>query len=445
MSIDSYPTNDRWSRPLGRTALDVLRNILSGANNIGEPDTHLTRQTHKLAGTEKASAITRRVRTKRIPPRLDATSDILPGMPEFGEHLLRRTAELEAILHSMPGGVIITNAEGNIVQTNLVAQTWLNQTLSPTDADELQEAVRNLVQQANGRAPNTSSASEKQETTVLELTGLDLELKTAPIAGHVASACNGNTVVMILDVSHFKAIDRKKSRFVSDASHELRSPATTIKLYAALLRQTSPEKEQWARYLDSLVQEADRQAQLVNDILQICRIEAGQTQIRTRPISLNELTETTATNHQALAQKQGVILEHHPAELERMVPVDMARMMQVLNNLVENALHYTPEGGKVTISTGERVMKDRVWATVTVTDTGIGIPADELLRVFDCFFRGERPQLMQISGSGLGLSIVKDIVELHGGRMTVESPAATPGANGEGMGTTFTVWLPFAD
>jgi len=111
--------------------------------------------------------------------------------------------------------------------------------------------------------------------------------------------------------------------------------------------------------------------------------------------------------------------------------------MQVLNNLVVNAIQYTSEGGKVVVSTGKEEAEGRTWATVTVTDTGMGIPEEELPHIFERFFRGSRPQSMQIAGTGLGLPIVKEIVELHGGRVTVESLV--------GEGTTFTVWLPLAE
>ena len=120
-----------------------------------------------------------------------------------------------------------------------------------------------------------------------------------------------------------------------------------------------------------------------------------------------------------------------------MALVDPERMRQVLNNLVVNAIRYTPEGGRITLSTGKQEADGRTWAVATVTDTGMGIPKEELPHIFERFFRGEKPQVMQISGTGLGLAIAKEIVEMHGGRMTVESKVD--------VGTTFTTWLPLAD
>ena len=131
---------------------------------------------------------------------------------------------------------------------------------------------------------------------------------------------------------------------------------------------------------------------------------------------------------------------HALSERESAAKVGLAdpkRMTQVLSNLVGNALRYTLVGGTVAVRTGGEEAEGRTWATVTVADTGMGIPEEELPYIFDRFFRGEKPRLMQVPGTGLGLAIVKEIVELHGGQVTVESK--------EGVGSTFIVWLPLAE
>jgi signal transduction histidine kinase len=330
-------------------------------------------------------------------------------------------AQLEAIFDSSSDGIIVADREGGILQTNPIARAWLSRTLSPDDAARLREAVQDLAARV-----------EERPETVLELAGLDLQLSAAPITepGMEGAA----VMIAVHDVSHLKALDRMKSRFVSNVSHELRTPITTIKLYTELMER---KPERWKEYLDVLTQEADRQARLVEDILQISRFDSGRLEMKPRPVSLNELTEMVCVSHQTLAQQRGLTLEHRPAEPGLMALVDPERAMQVLTNLVANAIQYTPEGGKVIVSAGKREVQGRVWATARVADTGMGIPEEELPHVFERFFRGEQPQHLQLSGTGLGLAIAQEIVELHGGRVTVESEVD--------VGTSFTVWLPLAD
>ena len=348
---------------------------------------------------------------------------------QLEQRVQERTSELEAqyawldtILDSTTDGIVVTNEKGSIAHANPVAQAWLTQTLSPQEAARLREAIRGVVTRA-----------EEQPVEILELTGLDLELSAALVVGEEAEKPTA-AVVDIHDVSHLKSLDRMKSRFITNISHELRTPITTIKLYVYLM-QRKPEKRE--QYLDVLAQEADHQVRLIEDILEISRIDTGRIEMKPRPTALNELTEATVVRHRELAQEQGVTLEHHPAEPGPVTMVDPERMVQVLSNLVGNAIRFTPAGGKVVLSTGTEKTEGRTWATVTVADTGMGIPENELPRVFDRFFRGEKPRAMQLTGTGMGLAIVKEIVELHGGRVTVESQVD--------VGSTFTVWLPLGD
>jgi signal transduction histidine kinase len=352
----------------------------------------------------------------------DLSQDEQVYVRESVAQALAEYTRLQAILDSSSDGIIVTNVQGNIVQANPVAYTWLTRTLSPKESAQLQETVQDLAQRA----------TERPEA-VLELTGLDLHLGAAPVteSGGVDAA----VVVAVHDVSHLKALDRMKSRFVTNVSRELRTPITTIKLYAELLRRASPEKSQ--EYLSALAQEADRQARLVEDILQISRIDSGRLEMRIRPVPLNELTEAAVQGFWTLAKERQITLEHHLAESGPVALVDPDRVIQVLNNLVVNAIQYTPGGGKVVVSTGKGESEGRIWATAAVADTGMGIPEEELPHIFERFFRGERSRQMEIAGTGLGLAIVKEIVELHGGLVTVKSEV--------NIGSTFAIWLPLAD
>ncbi len=336
-----------------------------------------------------------------------------------------QNAWLEAILSSTSDGIIVTDSDGQIVQTNRVAFTWLNQTLSPEDAAQLRQAVRQLVR-----------SSKRRQDVLLELTGLDLQLNAAPIFGRGGEG--PATVVALHDVTYLKAVDRMKSRFVSNVSHELRTPITSIRLYASLLRRSDEERAQ--QYLDALDRDAERLSRLVEGILQISRIDGGRMEIKPRSTNLDDLVKTVVESHQMLAENHKVKLLYQPEEKCRedvVAFVDPDQFVQVLNNLVENSINYTPPGGEVWLSTLQEVKGERSWAKVTVKDTGIGIPQEEQAYIFDRFFRGEEPRQMQIQGSGLGLAIVKEIVELHGGRVKVTSKPGT--------GSTFSVWVPLAN
>jgi signal transduction histidine kinase len=337
---------------------------------------------------------------------------------QLEQRMQERTAELEAqyawldtILGSTTDGIVVTNEKGSIAHANPVAQA------------------------------SVVTRAEEQPVEILELTGLDLELSAALVVGEEAEKPTA-AVVDIHNVSHLKALDRMKNRFITNISHELRTPITTIKLYVYLM-QHHPEKRE--QYLDVLAQEADHQVRLIEDILEISRIDTGRIEMEPRPTSLNELTKVTIVRHRELAQEQGVTLEHRPAPPrfggagggEAVAMVDPERMVQALSNLVVNAIRFTPAGGRVVLSTGTEKAEGRMWATVTVEDTGMGIPEDELPHVFDRFFRGVKPRSMQLTGTGMGLAIVKEIVELHGGRVTVQSQVD--------VGSTFTVWLPLGD
>jgi signal transduction histidine kinase len=143
------------------------------------------------------------------------------------------------------------------------------------------------------------------------------------------------------------------------------------------------------------------------------------------------------TSHEIIAATRGLTLTYAPSARHLLALVDPDRLSQVLNNLIENALNYTAEGGTVHVTTGRESAEGRVWATVAVRDTGMGIAEDDLPYIFDRFFRGVEPREMQIQGTGLGLAIVKEIVASHGGHVAVESAVGT--------GSTFTVRVPLAN
>lgn len=230
-----------------------------------------------------------------------------------------------------------------------------------------------------------------------------------------------------------KELDRLKSQFVFDASHELRSPLTSIKGYGDLLVRgaVGTLSEDQRKFLQIISGNAERLIALINDLLDLARIEAGRGEQLFQPVDLNTVVAQVVSAQQPQAQAAGLTLIAENGD--RLPPVlgNHNQLVQVVTNLVTNALHYTPAGG-VRVRTGLNTAQDRV--CLEVRDTGIGIPEEELPHIFERFYRSAHVRESGIPGTGLGLAIVQEIVTLHGGEIDVESVV--------GQGSTFRIWLP---
>ncbi len=225
--------------------------------------------------------------------------------------------------------------------------------------------------------------------------------------------------------------DRFKSQFVSDVSHELRTPLSNIRLYLDLL--TQGKDERFETYLDTLTRETDRLARLIDDLLTISRIDVGAASPHRSACDLNAIAEALVQDRLKLFAKKGLELKFNPDPGLRPTIGDERMLSQVVANLLTNALQYTPQG-VVRVLTAERAGGGRTWSTIAVSDTGLGIPEAEQPRIFERFFRGESSRQVRAPGTGLGLAICAEIVERHGGMITLESEP--------GKGSRFTVWLP---
>jgi signal transduction histidine kinase/CheY-like chemotaxis protein len=267
-----------------------------------------------------------------------------------------------------------------------------------------------------------------REVTVRREGDVTLAVTAARLAGP-----DGGVVWTLRDITERARLEEAKSDFVATASHELRSPLTSIKGFIELLQSTDNENltERQEEFIRIALQSTDRLVELVNDLLDVARIEAGQFEIHPRSVDLRDAIEEVAAlmapRVQAKRQRLDVqIYDPRPPAL-----ADPARVRQIVTNLVTNAHLYTPEAGSLTL----RLESDPLATTITVTDTGPGIAPEEVRRLFDRFFRGSADG-RKSPGTGLGLSIVKSLVDLHGGTIDVQSTV--------GVGTTFTVRLPSA-
>ncbi len=231
-----------------------------------------------------------------------------------------------------------------------------------------------------------------------------------------------------------KDLDRLKSDFISTVSHELRTPITSVKAFVELILIKPNMPEQRKRTLLEIVNdESDRLARLIGDLLDLSRIESGTMRWRDEEAALREVVETAISGIVPLAQKKSLTIERSDESDLPALHVDRDRVLQVVMNLLSNAVKFTPPGGRISVLTRRTGPPDAI--EVSVTDSGPGIPAGELPRIFEKFHRAGDVLTNSVEGTGLGLTISRQIVEHYGGRIWATSE--------EGKGSVFTFTLPY--
>jgi len=220
------------------------------------------------------------------------------------------------------------------------------------------------------------------------------------------------------DVTELRRLERVRQDFVANVSHEFKTPLTAIQGFAeTLLGGALDDPSNNRRFLDIIRNHAIRLARLTNDLLKLARIEAGKLEVEFFPVGLMELIEGCAETTLLKASRRQIALEIEVPPGLPSVRGDAGLLRDVLQNLLDNAIQYTPEGGHIHV-TAEAKSREVV---VTVSDTGIGIPASDQERIFERFYRVDAARSREAGGTGLGLSIAKHIVEAHNGRLSVES------------------------
>ena len=348
----------------------------------------------------------------------------------------------QAILESIVDGVLVADERGNITLANLSASKVLSIKREQLLGKSVNELLGLYSAKGSGwlRTINRwSKHSNLQETQPFLAERLNIEDKyvSLHLSPVFARGQFFGTVSVFRDITQEVEVDRMKSEFVSTVSHELRTPMTSIKGFAELMLigAAGELSESQIRYLEVIRDNADRMSDLVNDLLDISRIESGKTSLDLQPLDLGRLVDEVASSHVAVLIDRENKAMHCDVEIAASLPLvdaDRDRVTQILNNLLDNAFHYTPENGYITVTL--RPAGDRV--RIDVTDTGIGVGQDSLDKIFDRFYRSEEAVVQQVPGTGLGLAIVQSLVAMHGGEIVV--------ASAPGVGSTFTVYLPIS-
>ncbi len=355
--------------------------------------------------------------------------------------------QTEALLGSIGDGVFAVDANGHIIEFNRAAELLTGRARSEVQGQPYEGVMRWVVTGPGGGAAfgEERTAPDPVRQAILEHrsqrlrylslarlngTRVPVTLNAAPVLDNQGQV--RGCVVVFSDASQEREVDRLKTEFISIASHQLRTPLTGIKGVLSLVLEgvLGPLNAEQRRYIERANEANERLITLVNDLLNVGKLEQGQLQIAPQPLDLTALVEAVVSELQPRAQRYHQSLSFAAAERPLEVAGDPLRLREVFANLVDNAVKYTPEGGRISV----RVGRSDGQVAVEVADTGVGIPSDQIPRLFQKFVRLPNPLSAREFGTGLGLYFIKSVVELHRGSIEVQSQ--------EGQGSVFRVRLP---
>lgn len=416
---------------LKATAFALLATVFLGfalARTITQPIQEVTRQAAAIAGGEFGEPVAVHSR--------DEIGKLAAGFNYLRERLQQTLQEIsgqkekvEAILANLNDGVLALDPAGRIVHLNPAARSLLR--LPAGGADPLgrlwSEALPQLgLEKELEQAQAGTAATVRLDSEATG--GRILKVHLAPFQGGTPQA---GVVLTLQDITEQEQLESLRREFVANVSHELRTPLTTIKSYVETLldNEDNLEPAVGRRFLAVVSAEVDRMTRLVRDLLQLAQLDAGRVRWDKRPLDLAQVVAEVAERFRMPAERGGLTLAVTAAEGLPPVIADRDRVEQVLANLIGNALKFTPPGGRIEL----RLAREGEMVRTAVVDTGVGIPLEDQPRIFERFYRVDKARSRALGGTGLGLSIARQIVEAHGGEITLTS------VPGQGTEVAFTL------
>lgn len=336
-------------------------------------------------------------------------------------------AKVGAVLDSMVEGVIALDRQGLVMLMNPSARRILDIGQESVAGQSLLEVIRNrgladLVEVCRTLAPNEQCCREVPLQHPVQRV---LEVNAMPLPD------TQGIVLVFHDISELRRLEQVRAEFVANVSHELRTPLTAIKGYLETLLDEAPnEPATHRRFLEVAHTHADRLSRLINDLSRLSDIETGKVVLQARSVALQEFVNDILAIFEKEASKRSIVLQNE-VSAEAMVWADPDRLSQILVNLVDNAMKYTPDGGTVMFKARPC---NQGFTGLQIIDTGQGIPPSDIPRITERFYRVDKARARDQGGTGLGLAIVKHLVQLHGGSLRIESEL--------GQGTTVEIELP---
>ena len=323
---------------------------------------------------------------------------------------------------------LLTRPIRHLTETIQQVQQGNNQArASVTSNDE----TGRLAQAFNDMTDQLSVSIETLEKEIVERRHTEEEL--AHYRNHLEQLVAQRTAELTVANEELQRLSRSKDEFVSNVSHELQTPITIFTLQHYLLRKNPGDLQ---KHLSVLERETTRLSRTIEDLLRLSRLDQQRTEVVLGPVDLNVVSENLVNDRALYAQRKELALTFSGQDDLPVIMADCGLLEQVLSILLTNAINYTPSGGQITVCTQTEQRDTECWAGLCVADTGLGILPEEQPRLFERFFQGSANHQLNVPGTGLGLAIAKEIIDLHHGRIEVESTGVP------GEGTMFNVWLP---
>ncbi len=341
--------------------------------------------------------------------------------------MAREQAHMDAILNGMVEGVVLVDRAGRLVLTNLAVRNMLR---LPSDAEgrHYVEVVRHPAIAAQLARALSALPTEPAEGPL----GHDSRRIYVAHVVPVVAERGGGAVLVLHDITQLRRADQVRRDFVANVSHELRTPLTAIGGYVEALLDGTPSDDEAKKFLEIIARHTHRMERLVSDLLRLARLDAGQESIERVACAVEGLVAGAERDvHVSLSKRRQRLAVSIDPDAARVLG-DPPKLQDILRNLIENASNYGPDEGTIDV----RARRDAAEVEITIADRGPGIPAADLSRIFERFYRVDRSRSRDPGGTGLGLSIVRHLVELHGGRVSA--------ANRDGGGALITVHLPAA-
>jgi two-component system phosphate regulon sensor histidine kinase PhoR len=369
-------------------------------------------------------------------PNRDELGALAQMWNRIGQELHQRLTQLSqshdrhaAALGGMIEGVIAVDERQRIVLANKAAGRLLDFRPAAVEGRPLLEVVRS---HAIDQAVSAAIATRTAQRIELGQEGVDRLVADVHVAPLPGDPCPG-VVLVIHDTGELRRLESLRRDFIANVSHELKTPLSAIRACAETLRDGAlDDRDAGQRFLARIEEQSDRLHRLILDMLSLARIESGQQAFEIEPVDVGEVAMACADSHRRAAEAKRIHLAIEPDLPYCRVQADREGLREILDNLVDNAVKYTPEGGSIWL----RWRVNGRLAQIDVADTGIGIGEKDRRRVFERFYRVDRARSRELGGTGLGLAIVKHLAQSFGGSVGVESE--------RGQGSTFSVELPLA-